>query len=59
MLQQERKFLKVNFRVSYKKRVFVSKAKNVDRIDICLVEKLKSVIATKCFHLVTSSYKER
>ena len=31
------------------KRLFVSKAKSLDRI--CLVKKLKSVMATKCFHL--------
>ena len=33
--------------------LFVSKAKNLDWI--CLVEKLKSVMATNCFHLATSS----
>ena len=38
------------------KTLFVSKAKNLDRI--CLVEKLKSVMATKCFHLATSSFYE-
>ena len=36
------------------KRLFVSKAKILDRIDI-LVDKLKSVMATKYFHFATSS----
>ena len=38
------------------KTLFVSKAKNLDRI--CLVEKVQSVMATKCFHLATSSFNE-
>ena len=39
------------------KILFVSKVKSLDQI--CLVEKLKSVMATRCFHLATSSCKER
>ena len=34
---------------SNRKTLFVSKTKNLDRI--CLVVKLNSVVATKCFHL--------
>ena len=46
--------------VSYKKQqnIICVKAKNFYRIDICLAEKLKSVMANKCFHLATSSYNE-
>ena len=53
-------FVTLSFRVSYKKqqKIICVKAKNLDRIDICLAEKLKSVMATKCFHLATSSYNE-
>ena len=39
--------------------LFVSKAETLVWIDVCLVEKLKSVMATKCFHVATSSSKER
>ena len=54
---QKQKFLNVKFSCLLK--IICVKAKNLDRIDICLAEKLKSVImATKCFHLATSSYNE-
>ena len=49
MLQLDREFLNVSFRVSYrisKSWIICVKAKNLDRIDICSVEKLKSVMAT-------------
>ena len=38
VLQLERKFLKLTFRVSYKKqqKIICVEAKNLDRIDICL-----------------------
>ena len=59
VLQLERKFLKVK-RVSYKKqqKIIGVIAKILDRINICLVEKLKSLMVNKCFHLATSSYNE-
>ena len=62
MLQLEKKFVKVKFSCLLQKqqKIICVKAKNLDRIDICLAEKLKSVdMATKCFHLVTSSYNGR
>ena len=59
MLQLERKFLKVKG-VSYKKqeKIICVIAKILDWIDIFLAEKLKSVMASKCFHLATSSYND-
>ena len=49
MLQLEREFRNVSFRVSYRnqqKRLICVKAKNLDKIDICSVEKLKLAMAT-------------
>ena len=49
MLLLEREFLNVSFRVSYRnqqKTDYLFQAKNLDRIDICSVEKLKTVMAT-------------
>ena len=62
VLQLEREFFNVKFSClsAYNKqqKIISVKAKNLDRIHIFLAEKLKSVMATKCFHLATSSYNE-
>ena len=55
----ERKLINVKFScLLQQQQIICVKAKNLDRIDICLVEKLKSVMANKCFHLSTSSFNE-
>ena len=56
MLQLERKFLNVKFSclLQETEKIICVEAKNLDRIDICLAEKLKSVMATKYFNLATS-----
>ena len=58
VLQLERKFLNIKFscllQETAKDYLHYVKAKKLDQTDICLAEEIKSVTATKYFHLATS-----